>query len=211
MSADEQILVIPESVIQSIGELEGFERDVERFLNPILSSDQLTFGRRGDMESDPSFKQLIPYIVLQWNDDQDRIHLFAYTRGGGSGEARLHARRSIGIGGHISAEDARGDGNPYLIGMQRELDEEVTIDSPYTDHREGMLYDPSNDVGRVHVGVVHRFVLDQPHVESREDDLADGGFVPLEDLRDQFDRLETWSQLTLQALYGETPRPSAAT
>ncbi|WP_168563901.1 phosphoesterase [Crateriforma spongiae] len=202
MSADEQILVIPESFIDSIGTIDGFQRDVDRFLDPILQSDQLTFGRRGDMETDPSFKQLIPYVVLQWNDDNDNVHVFTYTRGGGSGEARLHAKRSIGIGGHISAEDAQGDGNPYLIGMQRELDEEVEIDTAYQDVREGLLYDPSNDVGKVHLGIVHRFVLQSPSVKSREDDLAEGGFVPLDELRNQFERLETWSQLTLTALYG---------
>ncbi|QDV64823.1 phosphoesterase [Crateriforma conspicua] len=202
MSADEQILVIPESFIDAIGTIDGFQRDVDRFLDPILQSDQLTFGRRGDMETDPSFKQLIPYVVLQHNDDDGNIHVFAYTRGGGSGEARLHAKRSIGIGGHISAEDAQGDGNPYLIGMQRELDEEVDIDSAYEDIREGLLYDPSNDVGKVHLGIVHRFVLQSPSVKSREDDLAEGGFVPLDELRNQFERLETWSQLTLTALYG---------
>jgi len=201
MSSEEQILVIPESFLDSIGSLSGFDRNVDRFLEPILASDQLTFGRRGDMETDPSFKQLIPYVVMQWTDPAGEIHVFAYTRGGGSGESRLHAKRSIGIGGHISAEDAAGDGNPYLIGMQRELDEEVRIDSGYTDIREGLLYDPSNDVGRVHLGIVHRFVLESPSVSSREDDLADGGFVPLAELRDQFDRLETWSQLTLGALY----------
>ncbi|MEM9643446.1 MAG: phosphoesterase [Planctomycetota bacterium] len=201
MSAEEEILVIPASFIDSIGELNGFQRDVDRFLDPILASDQLTFGRRGDMETDPSFKQLIPYVVMQWSDENGTIHVFTYTRGGGSGESRLHAKRSIGIGGHISAEDAEGEGNPYLIGMQRELDEEVRIDSEYVNHREGILYDPSNDVGRVHIGIVHRFVLDSPRVTSQEDDLAEGGFVPLSELREQFDRLETWSQLVLSALY----------
>lgn len=204
MSADEQILVIPESFVLAIGDPTGFQRDVDRFLQPILASDQLTFRRRGDMETDPSFKQLIPYVVMQCTDEQGVVHVFRYTRGGGSGEARLRAKQSIGIGGHISAEDADADGNPYLIGMQRELDEEVQIDSEYEDQREGLLYDPSNDVGKVHIGIVHRFVLEKPNVSSREDALADGGFVPLHQLREEADRLETWSQLTLNALFPES-------
>lgn len=208
MSPDEQILVIPESFVLSIGDPTGFQRDVDRFLKPILASDQLTFGRRGEMETDPSFKQLIPYVILQWTNDDGVVHVFRYTRGGGSGEARLHAKQSIGIGGHISAEDAEGEGNPYLIGMQRELDEEVTIDSAYEDHREGLLYDPSNDVGKVHLGIVHRFVLEQPNVSSNEDDLADGGFVPLSQLRQESDRLETWSQLALEAVYLNSDSPA---
>ncbi len=61
------------------------------------------------MESDPSFKQLIPYVLLQHTDAAGQIHLFTYTRGKGQGEARLHSKRSFGIGGHISAEDAPVD------------------------------------------------------------------------------------------------------
>lgn len=202
MSADEeQILVVPASVIESIGELEGFETDVEKFLTPILRSDQLSFQPRGPMESDPNFKQLIPYVLLQWTDPDSGPQLFTYTRGGGSAERRLHARRSVGIGGHISAEDAAGGGDPYTRGMQRELEEEVELGSAYTEYREGLLYDPSNEVGRVHVGVVHRFVLQRPEVRSNESDLADGKFVSVEELKEAADDLETWSRLAIEALF----------
>ena len=87
--------------------------------------------------------------------------------------------------------------------MRRELDEEVTLSSNYQETREGLIYDPSNEVGQVHLGVVHRFVLEQPLVSSNEADLAEGGFISVEELFDDFDRLETWSQLALQALYGD--------
>ena len=99
---EEHILVVPESFIQSIGHLEGFEPDVERFLKPILASSELSFKPRGAMETDPRYKQLIPYVLMQWTDDDGKVHLFTYTRGGGGGESRLHAKRSVGIGGHIS-------------------------------------------------------------------------------------------------------------
>ena len=103
MSAtEEHILVVPEPVINEIGQVDGFEADVDRFLGPILASDQLSFQPRGPMETDPSFKQLIPYVLLQWTNEQGEVMLFTYTRGGGSGEKRLHAKRSVGIGGHIS-------------------------------------------------------------------------------------------------------------
>lgn len=199
---EEHVLVIPESLIESIGHLEGFERDVDRFLKPILASDQLSYRPRGAMEVDPSFKQLIPYVILQWTDPSDGLpRLFTYTRGGGSGESRLRAKRSIGVGGHISQIDADGNTDPYTTGMRRELDEEVTIGGSYTEHREGLLYDPSNDVGRVHLGVVHRFELSEPDVKSNEADLAEGEFLTIAELREQFDRLETWSQLCLDAVY----------
>jgi predicted NUDIX family phosphoesterase len=198
---EEHILVIPESVVNEIGKLEGFEADVERFLEPILRSDQLSFQPRSEMENDPNYKQLIPYVLLQWTDDEGDTKLFTYTRGGGSGESRLHAKRSVGIGGHISREDAAGGSDPYSTGMQRELSEEVRLESAYSESRDGLIYDPSNDVGKVHLGVVHRFVLERPEVESNEADLAEGGFVSVAELREQMDRLETWSQLAIKALF----------
>jgi predicted NUDIX family phosphoesterase len=187
--------------IQRIGEIEGFEADVDRFLQPILDSDQLSFRPRSEMETDPSFKQLIPYVLLEWTDGAGDVHLFAYTRGGGSGESRLHAKRSVGIGGHISREDAAGGSDPYSTGMHRELSEEVILDTDYREARVGLIYDPSNDVGKVHLGVVHRFTLEEPRVTSNESDLAEGGFVSVASLRKEIDRLETWSQLAIEALY----------
>lgn len=198
---EEHILVVPEAEINRIGQIEGFEADVDRFLQPILQSDQLTFQPRSQMETDPSFKQLIPYVLLEWTNEAGEIHLFAYTRGGGSGESRLHAKRSVGIGGHISREDAAGGADPYSTGMHRELYEEVVLETEYTESRVGLIYDPSNDVGKVHLGVVHRFILHSPRVTSNESDLAEGGFVTVASLREQMDRLETWSQLAIKALY----------
>ncbi|MCO8125326.1 phosphoesterase [Stieleria sp. TO1_6] len=200
--SEEHVLVIPASVIDSIGVIDGFESDVDRFLGPILQSDQLSYQPRSAMETDPRFKQLIPYVVLQWTDPTSgETQLFTYTRGGGGGEKRLHAKRSIGIGGHISREDAADGGDAYNTGMQRELAEEIQLDAAYSETREGLIYDPSNEVGQVHLGVVHRFVLQSPHVQSNEADLADGQFVSIADLRGQRGELETWSQLALDALY----------
>jgi predicted NUDIX family phosphoesterase len=200
---EEHILVIPAAVLESIGSIEGFEPDWERFLPTILSSSALSFQPRGRMEQDPSFKQLIPYVVLQWNDPSGRPHLFQYTRGGGQGERRLHAKRSVGIGGHISQEDGQAD-RSYHTGMQRELAEEVTIESDYSTQTVGLIYDPTTEVGRVHLGVVHRFVLTTAKVKANEADLVDARFVPIDTLLDQIDQFETWSQLTLRSLFATT-------
>ncbi|MEM9587520.1 MAG: phosphoesterase [Planctomycetota bacterium] len=202
MSEEEQILVVPEGVVNAIGAFEGFQRDVDRYLGAILSSSELSFQPRSAMETDPTFKQLIPYVLMEFLDLDGQPMLFTYTRGGGSGEKRLHAKRSVGIGGHISKEDADGGSDPYFTGMRRELDEEVQIGAGYTDDCEGLIYDPSNDVGKVHLGVVHRFRLEAPEVASNEADLAEGGFAPVAQLKDEMHRLETWSQIAIQTLYG---------
>ena len=202
MPADEQILVIPTEIIEAIGTIDGFTTDVDRFLKPILASDKLAFRPRSQMETDPSYKQLIPYVLLQYKDSAGQPFLFTYTRGKGQGEARLHAKRSIGIGGHISEEDAAGGADPYETGMRRELDEEVTIRSEFRETRMGLIYDSSTEVGQVHLGVVHRFELVRPDVKSNEDDLSHTSFVSIEELKKDRDRLEVWSQLCLDSLYG---------
>lgn len=198
---EEQILVVPEAFILSIGGFEGFQPDVDRYLNKILKCPDLAFKPRGAMEQDPSFKQLIPYVLLEWTDGDGKPQLFTYTRGGGGGEARLHAKRSVGIGGHISEEDGDDGGDPYTVGMQRELDEEVQFGSEYEESCVGLIYDPSTEVGQVHLGVVHQFKLKDNDVHSNEADLAEGGFVSIDALRADRDRLETWSQLAIDALY----------
>ena len=166
-AVEEHILVVPASVVDAIGKIEGFEADVDRFLTPILESEQLSFEPRGPMESDPSYKQLIPYVLLEWTDQDGTVFLFTYTRGGGGGESRLHAKRSVGIGGHISKEDSAEGADPYRMGLRRELEEEVDL-SQTIRRRESLIYDPSNEVGQVHLGIVyvplanHLFVAMKP-------------------------------------------------
>ena len=203
---EEQILVIPAETLESIVTLDGFSRDIDHCLDKILHNEQLTFRPRSSVEEDPSFKQLIPYVVLRHVDDLGATWIFTYTRGKGQGEARLHAKRSIGIGGHISTIDAEPreghvDHGPYRNGMLRELNEEVDVQSTYSEQCVGLIHDTSTPVGRVHLGIVHVFDLQEPKVVPREDDLCDAGFVRLQELRNDVDSLEVWSQLCLEALF----------
>ena len=85
--------------------------------------------------------------------------------------------------------------------MHREIEEEIQLRSRYEETQEGLIYDPSNEVGKVHLGVVHRFVLESPEVQSNEADLAEGGFVSIEELKSDIEQLETWSQLAIKSLY----------
>lgn len=201
MATEEQILVIPAPVIESLGPFEGFQPDVLRYLDPLLKSDQLSFQPRSEMEEDPSFKQLIPYVLLQWDDPQGVPHLFRYTRGSGQGEKRLHAKQSVGVGGHISSEDADSD-DLYRTGMLRELHEELVIESKYEEQIIGLIYDPSSAVGQVHLGIAHLFKMHGADVRNNESGLVDSGFVSVQEIRDQRDSLETWSQLCVDHLFG---------
>jgi predicted NUDIX family phosphoesterase len=199
----EQVLVVPTSLFHDIGHFQGFCPDVEKYFEHLVNPEHASYRPRGEMERDPSFKQLIPYVIFRYTDDAGRVHVFQYTRGKGQGEGRLHSKRSIGIGGHISSVDAENDGafDPYAEGMRRELEEEVAINTPYRDACVGLINDDETEVGRVHLGVVHIFDVSEPSILPREDDIAEAGFVPVSDLIADMSRFETWSQICLRALF----------
>jgi predicted NUDIX family phosphoesterase len=199
----ERVLVVPTRVFHGIGHFQGFCPDVERYLEELLSPEHISYRPRSEMETDAGYKQLIPYVIFRHVDGQGREHVFQYTRGKGQGEGRLHAKRSIGVGGHISSIDAGlAEIHPYDEGMRRELEEEVAIDSEYDDRCVGLINDDETEVGSVHLGVVHLFDVVEPRVRPREDDLIEAGFRPVAGLLAELDRFETWSQICLRALFG---------
>jgi predicted NUDIX family phosphoesterase len=201
----EQVLVVPTSLFHEIGHFQGFSQEVRRYLDELLSPEHTSYRPRGEMEQDPSFKQLIPYVIFRHTDTSGEITVFQYTRGKGQGEKRLHAKRSIGIGGHISSDDEQSDNdlNPYQEGMQRELNEEVAIGAKYVERLVGLINDDETEVGRVHLGVVHVFDVETRDVAAREAEIIESGFLPARELLLELDRFETWSQICLQALFSE--------
>ena len=173
----EEVLVVPRSVLEAVGVFQGFCGEVDRYLPALLDPGNTSWRTRAVVEEDPSFKQLIPYCVLRWQGDDGDPRYFAYTRGGGQQEARLRAKRSLGIGGHISSIDGQhGDDRSYESGMRRELDEEVAIAGGYRSSCVGLINDDATAVGSVHLGILHVLDLELPEVASREADLMDGGF-----------------------------------
>jgi len=198
----ERVLVVPTELFHRLGHFQGFSGEVERYFDELFAESNISFRPRAEVEPDPSFKQLIPYVIFQHVDAGGTINVFQYTRGKGQGEGRLHSKRSVGVGGHISADDVRGDGSTYEEGMRRELDEEVAIGSPYTARCVGLINDDQTDVGRVHLGVVHLFDLERPEVQPREPDIIDAGFRPVEELLADLSGFETWSRICLRALFG---------
>ena len=197
--AEEHVLVIPESRLTEMGRFSGFKQFSQSDFDALLNPEFMEFRPRSTVEEDTTVKQLIPYVVLEAEVD-GRLSVFQYTRGKGQGEKRLHALRSVGIGGHISQEDADSD-DLYRSGMMRELEEEVCIDTGYTEELSGFIYDDTTPVGRVHLGVVHRLRLETPAAKARETEIAMSGFAAVEDMKSELDGFETWSQLCLTNMY----------
>lgn len=208
---EEDILVIPTQAFHDAGYFQGFSLLKEEFIRSLLTEENVSFRRRADMEKDPSFKQLIPYMIIRYIQPDGKTTLFRYVRGKGMGEGRLHEKHSVGVGGHISTEDVCSQGGSaaskgweaYHLGMQRELSEEVDMRSPYKASCVGLINDDLTEVGKVHLGVVHILDVESPDVFAKETDLLRSGFVPVEELMQDLDLFESWSSISLEALFGK--------
>ncbi len=197
-AADENVLVVRRSLFDELGSFHGLNFEPERYLNALLSRGNNFFLPRAQAENDPSHKQIILYALLV---HEDRV--LHYVRGKKSGEQRLVAKGSIGIGGHMNDTDESlfaWDEVAYRAGVEREVNEEITIRSSFEDRIVALLNDDTTEVGRVHLGIVHVFRLAEPKVEKREAMITNLAFVTRDELIARRDTLETWSQLCVDSL-----------
>lgn len=192
----EHVLVVPTLLFHELGYFQGFSSHPERILKTLLDPAFTSYRPRDEVEEDPSFKQLIPYCIFRYEDS-----IFHYTRGKMGEEGRLHSKRSIGIGGHISSEDEQRAGTPYLEAMQREIGEEVYLEATYRQECVGLINDDQTEVGKVHLGIVHLFELDAPKVRPREKSILEAGFALPVELAGQRKQFESWSQICLDHLF----------
>ena len=176
----EQILVIKRSLFDELGAFDGFNPDWNHYLDTLLNPANNFFMDRAEAEDDPSHKQIIPYCIF--HHEGEILH---YTRGKTSGESRLHAQGSVGIGGHINPVDAVEDNlgqATYYAAVEREIDEELNISGDYNNRIVGLINDDSNPVGKVHLGIVHLFEVESKEIASNEDALANLAFQSQERL-----------------------------
>jgi predicted NUDIX family phosphoesterase len=198
--AGEQVMVVPRALFEEIGKFEGFLTEgVDTAVEHLLDPKNYLFMDRALAEEDPSFKQLIPYCIFRCGN-----RILNYTRGKAGGESRLHAKISVGVGGHVNpvdAENGRIGPDAYHAAVSREIEEELNIPEKHEHRIIGLLNDESNPVGQVHLGIVHVVDLQSDDVKSSEDALLDLKFTPLNELNGKlFDRLETWSQFCIRHL-----------
>jgi predicted NUDIX family phosphoesterase len=191
----EEVLVVPRSVVESIGMFNGLEFGVDRYLPVLMDPSNHRFLPRGRVEGDPAWKQLIPYFVILCGDK-----VWFYVRSGRSGEGRLVARLSIGVGGHINRGDAGGAASVYEAGARRELEEEVRLPQVLGQRVGAILNDDSNPVGQVHLGVVHVVRVAVPEVVALEDTVTESGFASEPELGRRVQEMETWSQMCFRNL-----------
>jgi predicted NUDIX family phosphoesterase len=200
MAQEEQVLVIERRVLEEIGIFQGLTFNVEQYTNKIFTQGIPRFIPRSQAEEDPNYKQIIPYIIMTHNGN-----CLSYVRGKRAGEGRLVGQGSIGIGGHINPVDdmplfCSDFREAYLGAVLREAEEEVYIETTYEDQIVALINDDSNDVGKVHLGIVHCWHLDEPRIRKKEQMITKMEFLSGDELLSIRDTLETWSSLCLDHL-----------
>ncbi|MDX2080444.1 MAG: hypothetical protein SFU53_06635 [Terrimicrobiaceae bacterium] len=198
MPNDEQVLVIRRELFDRLGSFQGLSPAVDQYLPEFLKKENNFFAPRAAAEEDPSLKQIIPYAVFRHGD-----RILHYTRGSSSGEKRLVAKSSIGIGGHINDTDESlfsFDQSTYHAAVRREISEELRLGGGFTERAVALINDDSTEVGRVHLGVVHVVDLESTDVQAGEKAIAALGFATRAELVARRDEFETWSQIVLDGL-----------
>ena len=195
---EENILVIKRSLFDQLGSFHGLNFEPRRYLDALLSRGNNFFLPRAQAENNPTHKQIVPYAILAFKDK-----VLYYVRGKKAGEQRLVAKGSIGIGGHLNESDESlfaWDEKAYRAGVEREVNEEIKIDTKFDDRIVALLNDDTTEVGQVHLGIVHVFKLAQPKVEKREAMITNLAFLGKDELLKRRESLETWSRICVDSL-----------
>ena len=194
---EENVLVVRRALFDELGAFQGLNAETDRYIDAFLKRENNYFLPRSKAEDDPTHKQIIPYAVFTCEGK-----ILHYVRGAKSGEKRLVAKGSIGIGGHINDGDESlfsYDRDAYRAAVHREIEEELKFEGGYEDRVAALINDDSNEVGRVHLGIVHIVTLKSPVVSAGEKAIAELAFLTVEELRSRREALETWSQIVIDA------------
>ncbi|PYJ27694.1 MAG: hypothetical protein DME89_08410 [Verrucomicrobia bacterium] len=195
---NENVLVVRRSLFDQLASFQGLNFEPQKYVDAFLSRGNNFFLPRSEAENNPNYKQIIPYALIVF-----RKTVLHYVRGKKAGEQRLIAKGSIGVGGHMNEGDESlfaMDEQAYRAGVEREVNEEIKIDTPFEDQIVALLNDDSTEVGRVHLGIVHVFKLTEPKVEKREAMITALTFLPKNELLARRETMETWSQICVDSL-----------
>lgn len=188
---DERILVVKRDDLFPNGAWNGLKQvDFDWYLKTI--SDKKEFLWRSAMETDPAYKQIIPYLIFEHDS-----RYFVMQRQKKASETRLQSKFSVGIGGHIRQEDMQEQ--DIFAWAKREFEEEVSYTGSYSIEPLGILNDDSNAVGQVHVGFVFLLKGDCDDIAIK-DEHASGKMMALEEIELHYDALESWSSIVIDFL-----------
>ena len=199
---DEQILVVKSDIIFNPptggGKWQGLKThskgsgrayNLDYYVDLIKKNYE--FKRRGDMENDASYQQIIPYMLFSFGNK-----FFAYKYIKDAGEKRLiNNDYQLGIGGHINKEDIKNGKDILEEGMTREWSEEVDFKGKFISQKlVGIVNDESRSVEQVHLGLVYHFVGDSADISIKETDKMEGGLFDLKEISQNMSH-SPWMQI----------------
>ncbi|MDO8638211.1 MAG: NUDIX domain-containing protein [Candidatus Daviesbacteria bacterium] len=190
---DEQVLVIARKIVLPKPWTGINNNGIEGFEDLIRASG--IFKRRGDIEDDPNWQQITPYMVFRHENKY-----FLMQRSSDGGEKQLYNMYSIGIGGHLRKKDL--EGKTILDWAKREFEEEVDFKGSYISKVLGLLNDDRNLVGQVHLGYVFLLEGNSDQI-SIKDEHQSGKLATMEEIKRIYPQMETWSQLVYDFLKGK--------
>jgi predicted NUDIX family phosphoesterase len=193
---DEHVLCVLRSDVFPDGAWHGFVADgLERYQDVIRSKS--FFMPRAEVEDDPSYQQIIPYVVFRHGGPGGRYLLTHRLKA--SSEKRLRQQYSLGVGGHINPGDLE-HGDPIADGLKREWEEEVVYEGDFSAVLLGLINDESAPVSKVHLGVCFLVEGTTDRIAIRETDKLAGELLTLEEMRIFYLEMEGWSQIVYDRL-----------
>lgn len=190
----EKILVVSRIKLFEDIFFEGFERENITYYLEIIKKYSI-FMKRFLVESDPNYKQIIPYLLIKFKNKY-----FMFQRFPVGAEDRLFHKYSIGIGGHINEKDVKKNKDLINSGLEREFDEELIYKKKLSYKIVGLINDDFDEVGKVHFGIVYLVEIKTPEIRVRENSNMEGGLVDKEDLLKYKYKMERWSQILIDNL-----------
>ena len=195
---DEHVLCVRREDLFPDGAWYGFiSEGLERYQKVIR--EQSFFMPRAEVEEDPGYQQIIPYVVFRHGD-----RYFLTRRLRASTEKRLRQLYSLGVGGHINPGDLE-QGDPIRDGLRREFEEEVEYSGEIEATLLGLINDDSSPVSKVHLALAFLVEGSSPEIAIRETNKLAGELLTLEEMRIYYLSMESWSQI----VYDELSRPPA--
>ena len=193
----EHVLCVRRDDLFPDGAWHGFVVDGLERIQEVIRG-QSFFMPRAEVEDDPTYQQVIPYVVFRHGG-----RYFLTKRLKASSEKRLRQLFSLGVGGHINPGDLEA-GDPVTDGLKREWEEEVEYAGDFSATLLGLINDDSSPVSRVHVGVVFLVDGSSPEIAIRETDKLSGELLSLEEMRMYYLEMESWSQIVYDRLLTES-------
>ncbi|MBQ7049113.1 MAG: NUDIX domain-containing protein [Firmicutes bacterium] len=190
----ERVLCIPTEALEPFAQgSDPILYDTDQVL--LCLKEYGSFQFRWQVEQDSSWKQVIPYVVME---TAERIMAAKRLKG----DPRLVGGYTVGMGGHINPEDGE---DPIETCIRRELEEETTFS--WKQDLDGYQIHPvsfvnvRNEVSLMHICIPVRLqVLDHERIQIRETEKLQGVWMSKTELDILDGKLEGWSEIALDLI-----------